>query len=151
MLSRSITSLAAGLSLTLLALSPAYALDLDIGIKIGDKSPERVEPHKNGPPDHAPAHGYRARHSYHYYPASEVYFDAGSGVFFYLSGNDWQMSAKLPLSLKARLGDHVTIEMDSDKPYTEYKAHKAKYPPGQAKHKPEHGHGNGRGHKDKHP
>lgn len=144
--SKTLTALAAGLSLALLGLSPAQALDVDIGIKIGDKNTERVEAHRNGPPAHAPAHGYRAKHSYHYYPASEVYFDSGRGMYFYLSGSNWQMSARLPVSLQARLGEHVTIEMDSDKPYTEHKAHKSKYPPGKEKH----GHGHGHGHKDKH-
>ena len=34
-----------------------------------------------------------------------------------------------------RLGDHVSIEMDTDKPYTHYQEHKRKYPPGQLKKK----------------
>jgi hypothetical protein len=32
---------------------------------------------KNGPPAHAPAHGYRAKHRYRYYPSCSVYFDIG--------------------------------------------------------------------------
>lgn len=131
-------ALAVAVLIAVLALSPAYALDVDIGIRIGDKSPERAAPHAKGPPDHAPAHGYRAKHRYHYYPSSEVYFDDARGVYFYFSGHTWHMSARLPLNLKARLGEHVSLEMETDKPYTEHKSHKAKYPPGQMKHKDKH-------------
>lgn len=38
--------------------------------------------HEGGPPPWAPAHGYRAKHSYHYYPSAEVYFDTGRGSTF---------------------------------------------------------------------
>ena len=31
------------------------------------------------------------------------------------------------------MGEHVVLEMDTDKPYTYYSDHKKKYPPGQAK------------------
>jgi hypothetical protein len=34
-----------------------------------------------------------------------------------------------------QLADHVTIEMDSDRPYTKFSEHKRKYPPGQMKKK----------------
>ncbi len=36
-----------------------------------------------GPPPHAPAHGYRAKHSYYYYPDAYVYFDIVKGVYYY--------------------------------------------------------------------
>jgi hypothetical protein len=117
----------------------AFDLDLDIGIKIGDGSVKTGASGKKssvkhkGPPAHAPAHGYRAKHKYYYYPTSQVYFDSNRGLYFYLSGKNWEMSAKLPLDLKVRLGDHVSIEMDSEKPYVKHAEHKAKYPPGQMK------------------
>lgn len=88
---------------------------------------------KNGPPDHAPAHGYRAK--YRYYPGAHVYFDAGRRVYFHLDGDSWRMTASLPMDIKVKLGDYVTIEMDTDKPYTKFEKHKAKYPPGQLKKK----------------
>jgi hypothetical protein len=70
---------------------------------------------KNGPPAHAPAHGYRAKHRYRYYPSCSVYFDIGRSVYFYLGS--------------------VEVEMDTDKPYLQHKYHKQKYPPGQLKKK----------------
>ena len=47
----------------------------------GDGSKKVV---KGGPPAHAPAHGYRAKHAYRYYPSSCVYFDASKKVYFTL-------------------------------------------------------------------
>ena len=90
---------------------------------------------KGGPPPHAPAHGYRAKHTYRYYPGAHVYFDIHKKAYFYLEGGNWRVSVSLPQELRVQLGDHVTIEMDSDKPYTKYKEHKEKYPPGKGKKK----------------
>ena len=90
---------------------------------------------KGGPPPHAKAHGYRAKHTYHYYPNAQVYFDISKEVYFYMKGQSWQVSASLPGGLHVRLGDYVAIQMDSDKPYKRFKDHKKKYPSGQCKKK----------------
>jgi hypothetical protein len=108
------------------------------GIHIGDDPPPAVvAPAKpgGGPPPHAPAHGYRAKHQYHYYPASYVYFDLSRKCYFYLEGDSWKVSASLPTSVSVGLGDYVSIEMDTDKPYTQFDEHRKKYPPGQLKKK----------------
>ena len=94
---------------------------------------------KHGPPPHAPAHGYRAKHAYYYYPEVCVYFDISRKVYFFLEGNIWRMSVSLPHSLYVRLGEHVAIEMHSDRPYTQFHIHKEKYPPGQLKKKKKRG------------
>jgi hypothetical protein len=110
------------------------------GIAVGwEPDSEISHPHeckkkgKNGPPPHAPAHGYRAKHTYHYYPDVQVYFDISKEVYFYMKGQSWQVSASLPRGLHVQLGGHVVIQLDSDKPYTRFKDHKKKYPPGQRK------------------
>ena len=90
---------------------------------------------KTGPPPHAKAHGYRAKHTYRYYPSANAYYDVERKSYFYLEGDIWRMSVSLPHSLHARLGEHVAIEMPSDKPYTQFHSHKKKYPPGQLKKK----------------
>ena len=90
---------------------------------------------KGGPPAHAPAHGYRAKHKYRYYPSCSVYYDSGRRLYFYLRGDNWKVGASLPNSLRVGLGDYVSIEMDTDKPYKHHKEHKTKYPPGQLKKK----------------
>jgi hypothetical protein len=90
---------------------------------------------KGGPPAHAPAHGYRAKHQYRYYPSRSVYYDTGRGLYFYLKGNNWEVGASLPSSLRVGLGDSVSIELDTDKPYIYHADHVKKYPPGQMKKK----------------
>ncbi|UCF64547.1 MAG: hypothetical protein JSW33_01585 [bacterium] len=99
------------------------------------KNWQSSQPDKNGPPAHAPAHGYRAKYKYYYYPSCSIYFDIDRKVYFYLSGENWEMRAELPSSLNVKLGDHVTLELEMDKPYINHKEHQKKYPPGQHKKK----------------
>lgn len=88
--------------------------------------------HQAPPPAHAPAHGVRAMHHYHYYPAAEVYFDLDRRVYFYVSDGRWVMSAALPLAVDEELGARVALEMETDRPYVRHAEHKSKYPPGRA-------------------
>lgn len=90
---------------------------------------------KGGPPSHAPAHGYRAKHKYRYYPDCSVYHDTDRDLYFYLKGDNWEIGASLPSNLRVRLGGSVSLEMDTDKPYTLYAEHRTKYPPGKSKKK----------------
>lgn len=108
----------------------------------GGNGPSQQHPPvvKKGPPAHAPAHGYRAKHTYRYYPSCSVYYDCGRKIYFYLRGDRWEVGASLPVHLRFRLGDSVNIEMHTDKPYVHYADHVEKYPPGQLKktHKKKH-------------
>lgn len=90
---------------------------------------------KGGPPDHAPAHGYRAKHQYRYYPTKSVYYESTRRLYFYLKGDNWEVGASLPTNLKADLGDYVNIELDTDRPYDYHSEHLKQYPPGQTKKK----------------
>ncbi len=90
---------------------------------------------KAGPPSHAPAHGYRAKHQYRYYPSHAVYYDTARGLYFYLQSDNWQISASLPSKLKVSLGSYVDMELETTKPYVHYKEHVKQYPPGQMKKK----------------
>jgi hypothetical protein len=112
----------------------AFSACASTGVFVGD-SPIA----KAGPPPHAPAYGYRAKHTYYYYPDSYVYFDVMKNVYFYYDGGDWRMSVSLPNELRLGLGEHVTLNMDTNKPYAYFKQHKQAYPPGQAKKKHKHG------------
>jgi hypothetical protein len=87
---------------------------------------------KRGPPPWAPAHGHRKKYQYRYYPDCSVYFDTGRSLYFYIEADAWVVSVSLPNDLNVRLGGHVIIDLDTDKPYTYYGEHKKKYPPGQA-------------------
>jgi hypothetical protein len=99
--------------------------------------PEVQISHKNGPPPHAPAHGYRAKHNYRYYPANEVYYDTGRRIYFYIEGGDWVADALLPYHLRVSLGGYETVEMYADTPYEYHQRYKSKgrykVPPGHAK------------------
>ena len=90
---------------------------------------------KKGPPAHAPAHGYRAKHQYRYYPSRSVYYDTGRRLYFYIKGDNWEVGASLPNQIRIGLGDSVNIELDTDKPYVYHSEHVKKYPPGQMKKK----------------
>jgi hypothetical protein len=109
---------------------------VEAGVHIGEEPVVHGghSPH-GGPPPHAPAHGYRAKHKYHYYPDSSVYFDVDRGMYFYLAGDKWQVSASLPSSIQVDLGDHVSIDLDTSQPYEYHEEHKHKYPPGKGKKK----------------
>ena len=102
----------------------------------GSDNREAVKKHKRqGPPAHAPAHGYRAKRQYRYYPSRSVYYDTGRGLYFYLKGDNWEVGASLPGSLRVGLGDSVSIELETDKPYTHHAEHVKKYPKKQPKNK----------------
>ena len=90
---------------------------------------------KAGPPAHAKARGYRSKFRYHYYPDAGIYFDTGRGVYFYLDSNGWKMSVSLPRHLQINLGEHVSIVMESRRPYLKHHDHLKKYPPKKFKHK----------------
>jgi hypothetical protein len=102
------------------------------------------------PPAHAPAYGRRAQQRYHYryFPDAQVYFDLDRKLYFYISANRWRVSVSLPHYLQIRLGERqVSLEMDTDKPYQEFRAHKKRYPPGQLKKKAKKNNAKGRGNK----
>jgi len=103
------------------------------GVVIG--SPASPFSKKPGPPPWAPAHGRRAKYRYYYYPSHYVYYDTGRGVYFYLAGDGWRVSAHLPSDVQLEYADYVALELETDKPYDCFSEHKKKYPPGQAKKK----------------
>jgi len=84
---------------------------------------------KGGPPAHAKAHGYRVKHKYRYYPDCSVYHDAKRGLYFYIKGGNWEVGASLPNNLQVGLGESVSLELDTDRPYTYHADHVKQYPP----------------------
>ena len=105
--------------------------------KEGNSGYSKAEPKhkhkKGGPPTHAPAHGYRAKHKYRYYPDSSVYHDDERGLYFYIKGGNWEVGASLPNNLQIGLGQSVSLELDTDRPYTYHADHVKQYPPGKMK------------------
>jgi hypothetical protein len=110
-----------------------------VGVYVGDESTYRQEPppppREGGPPPWAPAHGYRAKHQYRYYPSSYVYYDTGRSMYFYYEGGRWLASVSLPSSIHIDVGDYVNLDMDTDQPYRYHSDVVKRYPPGQLKKK----------------
>jgi len=70
------------------------------------------------PPPWAPAHGYRAKHSYIYYPVHEIYYEPAQDLWFWLDGGDWRFGLNLPVYYQQYTRGGITIDMDADRPYT---------------------------------
>ena len=51
---------------------------------------------QGGPPPWAPAHGYRAKARYTYFPTLGFYFDTRIGVYFFLEAGVWTRRTSLP-------------------------------------------------------
>ena len=96
---------------------------------------EAGPPHGHGPPPWAPAHGYRAKYRYHYYPSSYVYYDLGRKLYFYYDGGNWQVSVSLPSRIHIDIDDFVTLEMNTGRPYDYHSEVVKRYPPGHEKKK----------------
>ena len=99
-----------------------------------NQSPRPAVTGRTGPPAHAPAHGYRAKHAYRYYPDQRIYYDTQRSVYFYLEKDGWRISASLPSHITLS-SNYVTVSMQTDKPYEYYDEHAKKYPPGKVKKK----------------
>ena len=88
---------------------------------------------EKSPPPWAPAHGYRAKHHYYYYPETHVYFDVGRSLYFYYHDGGWRTSVSLPAGMLISVGDRVTLDMDGDRPYVYHSEVVKRYPPGKLK------------------
>ncbi len=89
--------------------------------------PDYERGHK-GPPPWAPAHGYRAKYHYRYYPDSYVYYNEDRDLYYYRYAGRWVESPLLPSNIY--LDDYVVLEMDVDEPYRFHSDVVREYPPG---------------------
>ncbi len=96
---------------------------------------------RHGPPSHAPAHGYRRKFGYDYYPDAHVFYAPDRGTYFWLQGETWKVGVELPSHIALNLGGHLSIELDTQTPYEQHHA-VAKKHPGKGRGK---GKGKGRG------
>ncbi|MCH8822682.1 MAG: hypothetical protein IH984_04150 [Planctomycetes bacterium] len=98
------------------------------GITISNRSNSPSHQSHGGPPDHAPAHGFRKKHQYHYYPNEQVYYAPASGTYFWLEGSNWRFGVNLPGNISVNIGDRISIELDTDKPYQHHYEVSTKHP-----------------------
>ncbi len=127
--------LAAGVAFGPVALAPGEDRSPSVGRPGAREGPRNLTARgkKGGPPPHAPAHGYRAKYQYRYYPCCRVYHDVARGVWFYIKAGDWAFGASLPANLQAELGQYVNISLDTERPFEFNEEHKRQFPPEQFK------------------
>lgn len=115
-----------------LALPSSFAgIDLNVSIAIGTRieSHEHVVEEGNGPPSWAPAHGRRAKAKFHYYPAQQVYRNASTGAWVYYRNGEWSVGMNLPSVISIGSDSRfVSLEMNSDRPYTYHQEVIRSYP-----------------------
>jgi hypothetical protein len=103
--------------------------------------PEHHEPYyedsKRGgsPPPWAPAHGYRAKYNYQYYPSTEIYYDTGRNIYFYFNNGEWKASTRLPGQIRLGSGYNIPLVMNTAKPYQYHSEVIKRYPPGHGKNR----------------
>lgn len=88
---------------------------------------------ETGPPPWAPAHGYRAKTRYVYFTEHNFYYDNNRGVYIYLSGRNWEVSASIPdlfkgVNLSAAV--KVDLDLEADNPQKYNTDHRKKYKKG---------------------
>jgi hypothetical protein len=98
---------------------------------------------KGGPRPWAPAHGFRRKVSYHYYPDHEVYYCPSRRQYVWFEYGEWRVGVTLPASitLDARHDRHYVVSLASDEPQDFHDEVRAAYG-GKTSHA---GHGTGNG------
>ena len=109
----------------------AFGLPGCTGVLVQEKPVSVVK--EPGPPPWAPAHGYRAKHHYRYYPGACVYYDVGRKIYFYPQEGEWRVAASLPAGIRLDVRSYTALDMDADKPYVYHDEVTKRYPPGQLK------------------
>lgn len=104
------------------------SVTVQTGHKSKQKQDEGGYKQNEGPPPYVPAHEYRAKHKYRYYPCCNVYSEPRRRVFFYMKGEEWVRGASLPNKLQRSLSGYVNLSLDTDKPYQYHDGHVQLYP-----------------------
>lgn len=121
-MSSKIKALCAACACLFAANSSQAGIDISVDLEIGigrELEPSLAEDGQGGgPPPWAPAHGRRAKATYHYYPEHGVYRNAETGVWFVFRDGEWTAGARLPATIRIGSGSaFVTLGMESETPY----------------------------------
>jgi len=90
---------------------------------------------KGGPPAHAPAHGYRKKFDYKYYPSKKVYYCSQRRLYFWIEGDGWKLGASLPSNLNVSGVDSISVDISQETPYMHYESNYKQSHPGKGKAK----------------
>jgi hypothetical protein len=74
----------------------------------------------NDKPAHAPPPVLRGKFKYRYYPLTKVYFAPDRGRYYWLSPRGWRVGTRLPKSITIEGEAAVTVELNTDVPYTQH-------------------------------
>lgn len=83
-----------------------------------------------GPPPWAPANGYRAKTQHVYFPSLNVYFDVHRNMYYFLSGDRWVISHRLPPAIPLsvfRKAQKIELHIVTPTPYRYNDQHRVKY------------------------
>jgi hypothetical protein len=101
----------------LLSLMCAVAVSMLVGCIVEGPPPPPPPP---GPPV------AEAGYDYEYYPDEEVYFYPATGVYFWFGGGGWHSGPHAPDGIV--LHDHVTVRLNSPRPYEQHETVRAQHP-----------------------
>lgn len=85
-----------------------------------------------GPPPWAPAHGFRAKTRYVYFPEYNFYFDLEKKVYIHFQAGKWSLSIELPSrlgNLNLRNASKFELELDIDNPQIYNTEHQMRFRP----------------------
>ena len=85
-----------------------------------------------GPPPWAPAHGFRAKTRYVYFPEYNFYFDIEKRVYIHFQAGKWTVTVDLPTRLgniNLRNASKFELELDIDNPQIYNGEHQARFRP----------------------
>ena len=78
---------------------------------------------RRGPPDHAPAWGYRRQHDYIYYPDRGVYYEPESKSYAWVEAGKMKIGFELPEWIKVDPFLGVKLELDRPISFEDFKKH----------------------------
>ena len=79
----------------------------------------------NAGPAYAPAPAY---YDYYYYPDTEVYYYPSGGVWWWHDHDAWRSGRELPRGYDVHRGNHVSVRLNTDRPYTMHAKVQAEHP-----------------------
>jgi hypothetical protein len=114
------------------AIDVTVAAEIRIGRSIPPPPPEVVVEEEVGPPGPPPwsnSRSNRSSHAYYFYPGSDVYYRPSDRMWFYIDGGNWELGVSLPERIRIDFERSVSLNLESDRPYTFHKEVVAYYPP----------------------
>jgi len=85
-----------------------------------------------GPPPWAPAHGFRAKTRFVYFPEYNFYFDLEKKVYIHFQAGKWSVSIELPSrlgNLNLRNASKFELDLDIDNPQIYNADHQMRFRP----------------------